>query len=78
MQRKIGKINKQAFGGGELRTDGKYVYRFDRGHKTGKIHLERYRQLKDKVWQGYGEIDPVTGKVLEGSIDRTATRLIKW
>ena len=27
MQRQIGKINKKAFGGGEIRTDGKCIYR---------------------------------------------------
>ena len=77
-QRKFGKLNKQAFRGGELRTDGKDVYRFDNGHKTAKVHLERYRQLRNNVWQGYWEVDSVTGKVLEGSVEKTAKRIITW
>ena len=42
--RQIGKINKQAFGGGEMRTDGEKLYRFDNGHKNGKIHVEVYKK----------------------------------
>lgn len=76
--RQIGKINKQAFGGGEVRTDGEYVFRFDPAHKTAKVHMERYKKIRNGVWQGYGEIDPKTGSVLEGSIDATKKRIIKW
>ena len=78
MQKKIGKINKQAFGGGQMRTDGEYLFRFDPSHKTGKIHMERYRKVRNNVWQGYGEIDPVTGAEIDGSIARTAHREVKW
>ncbi len=76
MMRKIGKINKKEFGGGEMRTDGVYIYRFDPAHKTGKIHLERYRKIRSNVWQGYGEIDPDTGDLIEGR--DTSWRIIKW
>jgi hypothetical protein len=78
MQQKIGKINKQAFGGGQMRTDGTYVYRFDSAHKTGKIHMERYRRVKNNRWRGHGEIDPTTGELIGGSIQKTSERVIKW
>ena len=78
----IGKINKQAFGGGEIRTDGTYVYRFDPAHKTGKIHIEMYRKIKDNHWRAYAERDPRTGETIAGSIERLAQkkniRNIKW
>ena len=73
MQREIGKINKQAFGGGEMRTDGEYVFRFDPAHQTGKIHMEMYKKVA-KGWQPYAECDPQTGNILEGSLKEMAKR----
>ena len=74
----IGKINKQAFGGGEMRTDGEKLYRFDNGHKNGKIHMERYEKIGSNKWRGYGEIDPETGNIIDGSIARTRGRIVTW
>lgn len=76
--RQIGKINKQAFGGGEMRTDGEKLYRFDNGHKNGKIHMERYEKIGSNKWRGCGEIDPETGNLIEGSIARTRGRIVTW
>ena len=76
----IGKINKQAFGGGEMRTDGENLYRFDNGHKNGKIHVEMYKKIKNNHWRAYAEYDPVTGHPIEGSIEKFARKVrdIKW
>ena len=77
--RQIGKINKQAFGGGEVRTDGEYVYRFDRKHQTAKVHLEMYKKVRKNRWQPYAEVDPQTGRILEGSKAKMAERpLVEW
>jgi hypothetical protein len=69
MKRKIGTVKKEAFGGGEMRTDGKNLYRFDRAHQTGKIHLEKYEKT-GKGWQSVAECDPETLKEIPGSRDR--------
>ncbi len=74
----IGKINKQAFGGGEMRTDGEKLFRFDNGHKNGKIHVEVYKKTS-KGWQPYAECDPKTGAILEGSLEEMARRKpVRW
>ena len=73
-KRKIGKINKSAFGGGEIRTDGTYIYRFDNGHKTGKIHVEMYMKTS-KGWKAYAEVDPHTGNIIAMAKEN---RVIKW
>jgi hypothetical protein len=81
VQRKIGKINKQAFGGGQLRSDGTYIYKFDRFHQSSKIHLERYEKTA-KGWRRCAECDPETGNVIPGSEERlknsSTNRVIKW
>jgi flagellar basal body rod protein FlgF len=69
--KQIGKIKKEDFGGGEMRTDGKDLYRFDRAHQTGKIHLEKYVKT-GKGWQSYAECDPNTLKEIPGSVEKIA------
>ena len=80
--RQIGKINKQAFGGVEVRTDGEYVFRFDPAHKTAKVHMERYKKIRNNHWRADAEIDPNTGDVIAGSAEKLAqreySRAIKW
>jgi hypothetical protein len=71
MKRKIGVIKKEAFGGGEMRTDGKDLYRFDRAHMSRKIHLEKYVKT-GKGWQPYAECDPETLKEIPGSVEKIA------
>ena len=78
-ERQIGHINKQAFGGGQMRTDGEFVYRFDPAHKTGKIHMEVYKKIGSNRWQPYAECDPSTGNIIPGSIEQMSKRKpIRW
>ena len=39
------------------------LYKFDTGHKNGKIHLERIEKRSNGFY-GTGEVDPETGRVL--------------
>ncbi len=51
--------------GGEIKMDEKgRLYKFDDGHKSGKIHLERIEK-KAEGFRGTGEVDPQTGEVLK-------------
>ena len=78
--RQIGKINKQAFGGGEVRTDGEHVFRFDPAHKTAKVHMERYKKIRNNHWRADAEIDPQTGEPIAGSEAKLAKKVrdITW
>ena len=79
IQNKFGKIKKEAFGGGQMRSDGDYLYRFDPGHKNGKVHLEVYEKVRNGVYRAVRECDPNTGDTIAGSIARMAERpVIKW
>ncbi len=50
---------------GEIKMDEKGVlYKFDDGHKSGKIHLERIEK-KANGFRGTGEVDPQMGEVLK-------------
>ncbi len=40
------------------------LYKFDDGHKKGKIHLERIKK-KANGFRGTGEVDSQTGEVLK-------------
>jgi hypothetical protein len=78
MKRKIGTVKKEAFGGGEMRTDGENLYRFDRAHQTGKIHLEKYEK-SGKGWKSVAECDPETLTPIPGSEAKVIKRKpIKW
>jgi hypothetical protein len=78
VKREIGAVKKEAFGGGEMRTDGKSLYRFDRAHQTGKIHLEKYER-SGKGWKSVAECDPETLAPIPGSEAKVANRKpIKW
>jgi len=51
--------------GGEIKIDKSgTLYKFDTGHKNGKIHLERIEKRSDGFY-GTGEVDPKTGRVLK-------------
>ena len=51
--------------GGEIKMDKSgTLYKFDTGHKNGKIHLERIEKKSDGFY-GTGEVDPKTGEVLK-------------
>ena len=50
--------------GGDIRADLEgHLYKFDRLHKTGKVHLEKIVKRNDGFYL-IGEVDPDTGAVL--------------
>jgi hypothetical protein len=54
---------RQKSGGGEVRFDGKYYYKFDQAHKTHKVHLHKY-QREGKNVRLIQEIDPENGQII--------------
>jgi hypothetical protein len=79
MLQKIEKICKKAFGGGQIRTDGESVYRFDPAHTTSKVHMEMYKKVGRGRWKPYAECDAQTGEILDGSLTKMETReVISW
>jgi len=54
---------KRKFGGEIKMDENGTLYKFDTGHKDGKIHLERIIKTK-KGFVGTGEVDPQTGEIL--------------
>ncbi len=55
---------KRKFGGEIKMDENGTLYKFDTGHKNGKIHLERIEKKADGFY-GTGEVDPETGRVLK-------------
>jgi hypothetical protein len=82
MQQKFGGIRKEKFGGGEMRTDGRYVYRFDPAHAKGKVHVEVYRKIKNSMYRAVKECDSITGNTISGTVEKFRTpkykRIVRW
>jgi hypothetical protein len=64
IRRKLGKINKQAFSGGQIRSDGTFIYKFDKAHQSSKVHLEVYEKVRNNVYKITEERDPETGATI--------------
>ena len=49
--------------GGDIRADNEgSLYKFDKLHKTGKVHLEKIEEHEGKFW-GTGEVNPESGEI---------------
>jgi hypothetical protein len=78
IRRKLGKINKQAFSGGQIRSDGTFIYKFDKAHQTSKVHLEVHTKTAEG-WKPYMEYDPETGYEIIGSEAKLKNRpAVRW
>jgi hypothetical protein len=72
-------LKKQAFSGGQIRTDGTSLFKFDKAHQSGKIHLEVYEKIRNNVFKCVREVDAETGETIVGGIAKCAKKkLVTW
>jgi hypothetical protein len=49
---------------GQVRSDGKYFYKFDPKHRTKGVHLHKYERVRNK-YKLIENVDPASGKTLK-------------
>ncbi|MDR3317750.1 MAG: hypothetical protein LBS71_03020 [Puniceicoccales bacterium] len=62
---------------GEIRTDGKYYYQFDKFHQEHKVHLHKYKR-EGKNARLIDEVDPRDGSSIKDIFKKEGSSPEPW